>query len=144
MLKTDYILRLIEEAIRAVARAKDMRFVGENAAAKETLDRTLEDLVGLPLEAVLALPLASLLDLLGGVERLDAAKALVVARLLFERGCVDESMGKSREARTCYRRSLALYDEVTQAAPAASELSEHEPVITDLLARLEAPTGSSQ
>lgn len=134
LLKTDYILRLIEEAVRAVTRAKDQRLAGDLQGARATLDRTLEDLLGLPLSSVLRMPLQSLVMLLGGAEQLDVPRALTLARLLLERGL---AAGPGDETLACHRCALGVYDEVTRLAPQSDALQEHEACIAALLASLE-------
>lgn len=138
MLKTDYILRILEEAVRALTRAKEQRAAGEQQGARDTLDRALEDLVGLPQRQVLAVPLTSLTDLVGGTERFDAPRALLLARLLFECGLAASSHD---DARACCRRALCVYDEITRIAPDHPALFGQEDFMGSLLSHLEKLEG---
>ena len=134
MFKTDYILRLIEEAVRAVTLARAQRQAGAPAEALDLLEKTAESLVGLSPTALVAMPLGSLLDLLRHDAKLDSAKTLLLARLLQERALLAEAVGQAAQAYE--RRAFLLYDTVLCSSPAAPELPGYETAIAALMQRL--------
>lgn len=81
MYRRDYILRLIEEMGRIVARIRELLMGGASTKVELELD-ALARLAGLELGAVRALTADSLLVLLRPTPDADPTRALIVAQLL--------------------------------------------------------------
>lgn len=118
MIRRDYIERLIEQVVDAVARVLRLREVGDTDRAQEALDVTID------------LVLGSYRPL---VERLEARAAVMVigdhevdrirmyAALLAEEGALHEQVGELATARLRWRRALELYE---AAAAAGAHLDD--------------------
>lgn len=124
MLRRDYILRMIERAVEAIAKAlgllkrgeydRALTLLGEAYAAVLKFDRDMLDSLAAP----------TLVTMIGEPELVR-----LVARISKVEGDLREERGEPHKALSCYRRALELYREVglgdrDEDARAAAELAE--------------------
>ena len=81
MPQKDYILRLIEEAVDALAQILGLRDAGRPEQALEQVDRTARRFIGLDLQQLDFLPYDALRDVLSSGGRLDLPRFLLLAEL---------------------------------------------------------------
>jgi hypothetical protein len=108
MQRQDYLLRLIQQMGRVLARVREMLLKGEHAEAGEELERTARQ-AGIDLKFVIALDEDSLLPMLFTGGELDQPKAALFAELVyleFERAV---QMERTVFAARCAERALWLF-----------------------------------
>ena len=107
MIRKDYIERLIEKAIQALAQIARLVRLGEYEPALELLRRTTAEVLG-PMGPLLErLDPASAAELAG---RFEIDRIRLYAALTCEEGAIHEARGHASQAEACYRRGLELYE----------------------------------
>lgn len=139
MFERDYLMRIIERLAEAIARLVAQRQADAAGAAEETADQACRELFGVDADALVRLPLSTVLDLLG-IERAprsgDIEHGLLVARLLQEHGDTLASRDDLARARHAWIRAFCLYDELElRAGPLPAE---HAEIAAQLAARLDS------
>lgn len=115
VLRRDYLMRLIQEATRALARAATHRLEGDEAEARKVLDGALVDLLDRHASLFAHTNPETAAKLLADPDRVLAAARIVAARADLEPDPVDAGMGRAR--------ALALFLEARdQGAPADAAL----------------------
>jgi hypothetical protein len=136
MLTEDYLMRWIRLVTAALARMVGLKTAGLYTDAIFLLDRTLEQIVGLPAELLRKLDDTSLLDALSDQDGVDPVRAGLVADLLKEEGDIYAQVGESAEAHLAYQRALMLYLEAALGdVPENAKLSSEK--VETLAANLE-------
>lgn len=118
MLKNDYLVRQIEQLVQAMARIASRRKAGDYGAAQDEVENTLSALSGLSGSAILAMPMATLFDLLGKSEQ-GFQKAGLVGSLLIEHGRNYAETGNETQAKQSYMKAFLLFDELDKNAPSS-------------------------
>ncbi len=118
----DYIERMIEQAVQAIAQIAQLVRAGDLDPAMILVHKT-RDLVLGPMRPVLErVDAASAVELVG---KYDLDRLRMFAALLGEEGAIHELRGKPERAEQCYRHALELYAAISQAGatlkPADSE-----------------------
>ncbi len=126
MLERDYLLGQIEQLAAFLAQVVLRRRAGQPVDDRE-LDAAIQSLVGLPLDAVLSLPLPALLATLEPAGDPTWTRTRLLARLLAERGDADGAAP--------HRRAFLLLDEVSRRTPTALA-EEDEAALATLVQRL--------
>jgi hypothetical protein len=110
MIRRDYILRMIEQFIQALARIKSLRQGQHWQEAAESLDLEFQQLVGAGPAAVAALSETELLAKLIAGEPTQAVhdKTLMLAALLKEAGDLAAASDQPEQSRGCYLKGLHL------------------------------------
>ena len=110
MIRRDYILRMIEECIRALARIKSLKQGQQWSEASEALDAEFKKLIGEGAQAAARLSETELLALLmrDGPTQAVRDKALILTTLLREAGDVAAAENRVEASRDCYLKSLHL------------------------------------
>ncbi len=110
MIRRDYILRMIEEFIQALARIKALKADRRLAEAGELLDAEFNRLVGSGAELVAQLSETELLAKLlqGESTQFVRDKALMLAALLKEAGDVAANNQQHEHSRAAYLKGLHL------------------------------------
>jgi hypothetical protein len=110
MIRRDYILRMIEEFIQALARINRLKTDSKLQEAGEAVDTEFNRLVGAGAEAVAQLSETELLAKLlqGGPTQIVRDKALMLAALLKEAGDVAAARDRVEEGRYAYLKGLHL------------------------------------
>lgn len=108
MLYSDYIMRLIEQLARAIARILGLKDENRFAEALDVLDRTVRNLWGLGLDAAETFSHKSLMTLISG-EKPDAGEVAVLAELLKHGADLHELQGDYGKAHALYLKSLDLF-----------------------------------
>jgi hypothetical protein len=110
MIRRDYILRMIEEFIRALARIHSLKQDQRWNEAGEALDDEFKRLVGDGAQAVARLSETDLLARLAqeGPTQIVREKTLLLTTLLKEAGDVATAEDRAGEGRECYLKALHL------------------------------------
>ena len=110
MIRRDYILRMIEEFMQALARLRSYKQGQRWAEAGDELDAEFKKLIGDGTDAVAHLSETDLLARLmqEGPTHLLREKTLMLTKLLTEAGDVAASQDRSEEGRECYLKALHL------------------------------------
>ena len=111
MLRRDYLLRLIEEMGRIVARIRELLVRGGEADVETEL-QTAARLVGLELHAIRALTVDSLLVLLRPTPDADATRVRIVAQLLELDGLRARAAGDEEAAERAFAKARRLLEAV--------------------------------
>jgi len=137
MIRRDYILRMIEEFIQALARINSLKKAQRWDEASEALDAAFQRLVGEGAEAVTRLSETELLAKLFGGEPTQVVrqKTLMLAALLRQAGDVANAQDRTEQARACYLKALHLLLD-TLARAEVFEFPEFVPKIEALLSSL--------
>ena len=110
MIRRDYILRIIEECIRALARIASFKRSQQWDEAASALDAEFQRLTGAGAQAVARLSETELLARLIEGEGTQAVrhKTLILTTLLKEAGDVAAGQNRPGESRECYLKALHL------------------------------------
>jgi hypothetical protein len=110
MIRRDYILRMIEECIRALARINSLKQGQRWNEASEELDAEFKKLIGDGAQAVARLSETELLARLmrDGPTHALREKTLILTTLLKEAGDVATEEDRTEEGRACYLKALHL------------------------------------
>ena len=138
MIRRDYILRMIEEFIRALVRMRGLKKAGRWDEAARAVDLEFKKLLDGGASAVMQL---SEKELLAQLSQNDGTadmreKAFVVAALLSEVGEIADAQGRVEEGRKSYLKALHLVLE-TLAHGEAGELPEFVPKVEMLMQALQ-------
>jgi len=114
MIRRDYILRMIEEFIRALARINSLKQGQRWNEAAEALDDEFNRLIGTGAQAAARLSETDLLARLAqdGPTQTVRDKALLLTTLLKEAGDVATAEDRMEEGRECYLKALHMLLEV--------------------------------
>ena len=107
-IRKDYLLRMIEQAARMLARVRELLVAGKTAEARAELERAARG-AGLDLGIVLSLTPESLLPLLTNAGETDRPKCALFAELLYlerQRAIAD---GDTARAQRCAERAHFLF-----------------------------------
>ena len=141
MIRRDYILRMIEEFMQALARLRSLKQDQRWDEATGELDAELKKLIGSDTQAVTRLSETELVARLmqdGPTHALNA-KALILTTLLQVAGDVATASGHEAEGQECYLKALHLLLEIL-ARGEVFDCPEFVPRIEMLLAALESTT----
>jgi len=110
MIRRDYILRMIEQFLRALAQIQTSKKARQWPSATDEINQELERLIGTNLEAVVVLSETELFARLMQGEPTQAVpeKAFILSALLQEAGELFEGQGDSEKARRCFLIALHL------------------------------------
>ena len=110
MIRRDYILRMIEEFIQALARINTLRQGQQWQQAAGTVDEEFQRLIGAGAQEVIKLSdtevLAKLIQ--GGPTQAVHDKTLMLTTLLKEAGDLAAAQDRTDESRACYLKGLHL------------------------------------
>lgn len=137
MIRRDYILRMIEEFMQALARMRALKQGQRWAEAGDELDAEFKKLIGDNVQSVARLSETDLLARLmqGGPTHLVRDKTLMLTTLLTEAGDVASAEGREADRRECYLKALHLLLEVL-LHDEVFECPEFVPRVETLLAAL--------
>jgi len=141
MIRRDYILGMIEECIRALARIAALKQEQRWESAAETLNGELQRLIGSDIQALAHLTETDLLARLmqDGPTHAFGEKMLILTTLLKEAGDVAAAVGQAHESQECYRKALHLLLE-TLARDEVFECPEFVPKVEMLKGMLATAT----
>lgn len=126
MLTEDYLIRMINQAIAALATIAGLKKAGQHQEALQSIDQAVEQLLGLRAELVKQMDEQSLLAALTPGNKLDTRRLSLIAALFTEQGEVYAAMEKVAESKDSYQRALNFYLEVAlgENVEAAQETPE--------------------
>jgi hypothetical protein len=139
MIRRDYILRMIEEFIQALARLRSLKQSQCWAEAGDELDAEFKKLVGDGAQAIARLSETELLARLmqEGPTQLVRDKTLMLTALLTEAGDVAAAEDRAEESRECYLKALHLLLDVF-ARDEGFECPEFMPKVEMIVAALQS------
>ena len=110
MIRRDYILRMIEEFVQALARINELKQNRRWQEAAGVVDEEFQRLIGMGAQAVASLTETELLANLIRGEPTQAVhdKTLMLTALLKEAGDVAATQERAEESRSCYLKGLRL------------------------------------
>ncbi len=114
MIRRDYIMRMIQECIRALARINSLKKAQRWNEASEELDAEFQRLIGAGPQTVARLSETELLARLveGEATQVVRQKTLILTALLKEAGDVAAAQDRPEDSRECYLKALHLLLEV--------------------------------
>jgi hypothetical protein len=138
MMRRDYIIRMIEEFARALARIRSLKKDEQWPEASGSLDAQFQSLVGFGPERVAKM---SETELLGRIVQGEATQAvrektLIITTLLREAGDIATAQDRIADGRACYLKGLHLLLE-TLARGDVFECPEFVPKVEEFLAALQ-------
>ncbi|MBX5449871.1 DUF6483 family protein [Thermogemmatispora sp.] len=141
MINRDYILRLIEQLSRAVARVLFLRQNNQYEEALILTDELLRQSLGLSSDFLMAVPEEMLLALVKRIDLLDVEKCLWVALLLKLEGDTYQDLQRYQDSFPRYQRSLRLFLEAVllEEQPRQSDFFAEIEELLVLLSRYELP-----
>jgi hypothetical protein len=110
MIRRDYILRMIEEFIRALARIGGLKKSGRWAEAAEAVDLEFKKLIDGGVDVVRRFSETELFARIieGGATQTVREKTFMLTALLSDAGEIAAAQGRMEESRDCYLRALHL------------------------------------
>jgi hypothetical protein len=138
MIRRDYLLRMVDQCIQALARSLGLGQQGAFDQARQELSRGVESLTGLDLTRVIHLPQSELMAQLlsGEPTQVLRQKCMLLVALLHQAGDIFAAQSDAPQARACHLRALNLYlDVLNREGP--FDYPECVPKIEVLLAALE-------
>ncbi|MEX2154225.1 MAG: hypothetical protein WD825_12870 [Gemmatimonadaceae bacterium] len=108
MQREDYLLRMIAQMGRVLARIRRMLLEGKNSEAGDELEHAAQK-GGIDLQLVIALDEASLEPLLRTGGEIDRPKCAFFAEVIYLESRRQLAMGRMPQAERCARRALLLY-----------------------------------
>jgi hypothetical protein len=108
MQREDYLLRMIAQMARVLARIRRMLLEGKNSEAGDELEHAAQK-GGIDLRLVIALDEASLEPLLLTGGEIDRPKCAFFAEVIYLEWRRQLAMGRGPQAERCARRALLLY-----------------------------------
>jgi len=141
MIRRDYLLRMIEECVRALAGIAVSKQGQRWDKASEALNGELQRLIGADSQALAQLSESDLLVRLmrDGPTHTLREKTLILTTFLKEAGDVAAGKGRAEESRDCYLKALHLLLEVL-ARGEVFECPEFVPKVEILVTALESAT----
>lgn len=136
MIRNDYIMKMIQQLVKALAVILKLKESGRHDDAMREIDGAMQRLCGLNSQLVNGLSEESLVSTLRGGATIDHGKALVLAELLTQEGDVYDTRGDENAAFARYYKALYLYLEVF-AGEDEFRLPDQTPKVDALVARLE-------
>lgn len=135
MFRTDYILRMIEQATSVLVVVLGLRRAQRPAEALAAIDRLLREQWGLDLGMLGTLDPDSVVRLVATEAAVDLGKCLVLAELLQAEGEIRAELGQTAEREDRDLKALALLLEAAHASDDTA-LPALEPRLAPLLERL--------
>lgn len=126
MLTEDYLIRMINQAIAALATIAGLKKAGQHREALQAVDQAVEQLLGLRAELVKQMDEQSLLAALTPGSKLDTRRLALIADLFAEQGEIFAAMGRVVASKDSFQRALNFKLEValSETAEANEELPE--------------------
>lgn len=137
MIRRDYLLRMIDQCVAALARSLGLLQKGEYARAHTELEQAIRELTGMEASRVSTLSDGELLALLlqGEPTQVLRQKCMLLGALLRRTGDTYTAEGKTSEARAAYLKALNLQLEVL-LREGPFELPEFAPRVEALVSAL--------
>jgi tetratricopeptide (TPR) repeat protein len=134
MIRRDYILRMIEEMIQALARIASLTKAKQHCEAAVVLDQEFQKLIGSGAETVATLSETELIArvLSGESTQIVREKTLLLVALLKEAGGIHAALNRTEESRACYLKALNLLLQARLQEEDGVELPGYVPKIDDL------------
>ena len=135
MLSKDYIMRMVEQIVRAMAKIAQIQDSGDFQAAQGLLDQACREHLGLELALVQGQPVAILLSLFTVDGQLDPGKCIVAGELSVQIAAQAQQKNQTSQAEVARLRALEFYMMGYRVLP-EKERHLYAVKIVDLLAQL--------
>ena len=109
MLHRDYLMRLVEQLARALAKILFLKEQKKYEEALQEIRQSGKVLVGVDFNMLDYISDADLMSLFKADDPLNAGRFIVIAELLKEEGDIYLELDKENESFRCYLKSLVLY-----------------------------------
>ncbi len=139
MFTEDYVLRMISLATAALAQALGLKAAGKLVEARQVLEGSLEELLGIPPRLLPYLEEDNLFQAVSSQRAPDQERTRITAELLELYGNIHGEMGSTAEETRLLHNALLLYLESYLSREASPEM-EHSEAIDQLVQKL--PPGS--
>jgi len=136
MINKDYILRLIEQFAKVLAKILKLIMNQQHPEALKTIDQTFQHLFGFNSKFINSISDDDLIEMMKSGEALDADKCIMIALLLKAEGDVYDAQSNLDESYDRYLRSLLLLLEAFSADSDAN-LSTHYSEIGTIINKLQ-------
>jgi hypothetical protein len=113
MFKRDYIMKQIEEMVKALAVILRLRKEGKHDTAREKTDEMLHDFLQTDLATLSAIPTAQLLQELNKMN-LHEDQISIVAVCFMEEGEMLEEEGREQASRDHYEKALHIFESLNR------------------------------
>ncbi|MBM3832762.1 MAG: hypothetical protein FJ403_05710 [Verrucomicrobia bacterium] len=136
MIRRDYILRMIEQFIQALARIASLSRARQYGEAETVLDKEFAKLVGSGAEAVAQLSETELMARIvaGEPTQVVRDKCFLLVALLKEAAALHAAQGRKGQSQACYLKALNLLLETRLRAEDGVEVPSFAPSIEELVA----------
>ncbi|PIU45139.1 MAG: hypothetical protein COS95_05325 [Ignavibacteriales bacterium CG07_land_8_20_14_0_80_59_12] len=141
MITRDYITRMIQVLAQALAKVLGLKESHQYPEALREIDETGLKLLGLNLSLVERLPDDQIMRLFGSDESLSIPKCYAIAKLLKEKGHIQELMGDEEGSFQEYLKSAGLFVEAALASErsAAADYEADADFVIEKLSEYEIP-----
>ncbi len=109
MIQKDFILRLIEELAKAIAKILGLKKNKQYQEALEVIDRSFQRWLGLKSDLISFFSCDDLAEMMSAKEPLGAAKCILIAELLKEEADIYDIKESYQESLPRYLKSLTLF-----------------------------------
>ena len=146
MITRDYITRMIQVLAQALAKVLGLKESHQYPEALREIDETGLKLLGLNLSLVERLPDDQIMRLFGSDESLAIPKCYAIARLLEEKGHIQELMGDEEGSFQEYLKSAGLFVDVALASDrsAVADCEANADFVIEKLSEYEIPPATEE
>ena len=109
-MKNDYIMRMIEEFFRALARVISNRQINNYPEAREGLDNLSKMITRLSVEQLKAVGAEGIKQFFNVTKPEDTEKVFCIAKIIKEDALIYEGEGNKEEAKKSYQSSLEFFE----------------------------------
>ena len=109
-MKNDYIMRMIEEFFRALARVISNRQINNYPEAREGLDNLSKMITRLSVEQLKAVGAEGIKQFFNVTKPEDTEKVFCIAKIIKEDALIYEGEGNTEEAKKSFKSSLEFFE----------------------------------
>ena len=126
-MKNDYIMRMIEEFFRALARVISNRQINNYPEAREGLDNLSKMITRLSVEQLKAVGAEGIKQFFNVTKPEDTEKVFCIAKIIKEDALIYEGEGNKEEAKKSYQSSLEFFELIKDI-----NIEEHNEVLEEI------------
>ena len=126
-MKNDYIMRMIEEFFRALARVISNRQINNYPEAREGLDNLSKMITRLSVEQLKAVGAEGIKQFFNVTKPEDTEKVFCIAKIIKEDALIYEGEGNKEEAKKSYQSSLEFFELIKYI-----NIEEHNEVLEEI------------
>ena len=126
-MKNDYIMRMIEEFFRALARVISNRQINNYPEAREGLDNLSKMITRLSVEQLKAVGAEGIKQFFSLEKPEDTEKVFCIAKIIKEDALIYEGEGNNEEAKKSYQSSLEFFELIKDI-----NIEEHNEILEEI------------